>query len=151
MASLGVSQKILTIGGGGVVWRHAPPARIEFPGAIYHVLAGGNRRAEIFSEDRDRARFLKWLGDTRVRLGWEVRAWVLMGNHYHLALHTPEANLVEGMKWLQNAYSHYFNTERTGRSLAKASATPSATFAPPAPNRGYKARRQAFRWRKPAR
>ena len=84
--------------------------RIEFPGAIYHVLARGNRRAEIFSDDRDRARFLKSLGDTCVRLGWEVRAWVLMGNHYHLALHTPEANLVDGMKWLQNAYTRYFNT-----------------------------------------
>ncbi len=62
--------------------------RIEFPGAIYHVLARGNRRAEIFSDDRDRARFLKSLGDTCVRLGWEVRAWVLMGNHYHLDMGT---------------------------------------------------------------
>ena len=42
--------------------------------------------------------------------GWRVHAWVLMGNHYHLMLETPEANLVAGMGWLQNAYTRRFNT-----------------------------------------
>ena len=71
--------------------------RIEFPGAIYHVLARGDCWEPIFLDDRDRARFVTSLGNACARLGWEVRAWVLMTNHYHLALHTPGANLVEGM------------------------------------------------------
>jgi putative transposase len=41
--------------------------------------------------------------------GWRVHAWVIMGNHYHLFIETPEANLVEGMKWLQNTYTRRFN------------------------------------------
>ena len=50
------------------------------------------------------------LGKACEKTGWEVRALALMGNHYHLVIHTPEANLVEGMTWLQNAYTRYFNT-----------------------------------------
>lgn len=42
--------------------------------------------------------------------GWRIHAWVLMGNHYHLMLQTPQANLVEGMKWMQNAFTRRFNT-----------------------------------------
>jgi len=42
--------------------------------------------------------------------GWQVRACVLMGNHYHWILHTPQGNLVKGMTWFQNAYTRYFNT-----------------------------------------
>ena len=41
--------------------------------------------------------------------GWRVHAWVLMGNHYHLLIETPEPNLVAGMKWLQNTYTRRFN------------------------------------------
>ena len=84
--------------------------RIEFPGALYHVLARGNRRGDIFEDDADKSRFLASLAKLSKRLGWEVRAWVLMDNHYHLALHTPQANLVEGMTWLQNSYTRYYNT-----------------------------------------
>jgi len=42
--------------------------------------------------------------------GWRVHAWVLMSNHYHLLIETPEANLVAGMQWLQNTYTRRFNT-----------------------------------------
>jgi len=41
--------------------------------------------------------------------GWRVHAWVLMSNHYHLLIQTPEPNLVAGMKWLQNTYNRRFN------------------------------------------
>jgi putative transposase len=83
--------------------------RIEYPGAFYHVMARGNRRENIFMDDDDRRFFLKTLSDACGMTGWRVHAWVLMGNHYHLLLETPEANLVEGMKWLQNAYTRRFN------------------------------------------
>ena len=84
--------------------------RIEFPGAFYHLMARGNRRQPIFADDDDRRFFLKALADACEMTGWRVHAWALMSNHYHLMIETPEPNLVEGMKWLQNAYTRRFNT-----------------------------------------
>ncbi len=84
--------------------------RIEYAGAFYHVMARGNRRERIFHDDVDRRFFLQTLGEACERTGWRVHAWVLMRNHYHLMLETPEANLIEGMKWLQNTYTRRFNS-----------------------------------------
>lgn len=83
--------------------------RIEFAGAFYHVMARGNRREAIFLDDEDRHFFLKVLSQACGQTGWRVHAWVLMRNHYHLCLETPEPNLVEGMKWVQNTYTRRFN------------------------------------------
>jgi putative transposase len=83
--------------------------RIEYPGATYHVMARGNRRETIFRDDPDCRAFLDRLDKACDRTGWQIRAFVLMNNHYHLVLHTPEGNLVDGMRWLQNAYTRYFN------------------------------------------
>ena len=83
--------------------------RLQYPGATYHVMARGNRREPIFSDDGDCEAFLDRVGIACGRTGWEIRAFALMGNHYHLVVHTPEANLVDGMRWLQNAYTRYFN------------------------------------------
>lgn len=87
----------------------ARSVRIEYPGAFYHVMARGNRREAIFREDGDRRFFCQTLGEACARTGWRVHAWVLMSNHYHLMIETPEANLVAGMKWLQNTYTRRFN------------------------------------------
>jgi REP element-mobilizing transposase RayT len=83
--------------------------RIQYEGAYYHVTARGNHREAIFLDDEDRKYFLETLGDVCEMTGWRVHAWVLMGNHYHLFIETPEANLVEGMKWFQNTYTRRFN------------------------------------------
>jgi len=83
--------------------------RIQFPGAMYHVMARGNHGDEIFRDDHDRNHFIDTLDEVCIRTGWEVYAWVLMTNHYHLAIRTPEANLVDGMKWFQNTYTRRFN------------------------------------------
>jgi putative transposase len=84
--------------------------RVEYCGAFYHVMARGNRRERIFRDDADRRFFCQTLGEACERTGWRVHAWVLMSNHYHLMLETPEANLVAGMKWLQNTYTRRFNS-----------------------------------------
>ena len=84
--------------------------RIQYPGAFYHVMARGNRRERIFVDDDDRRFFLHALSQACERTSWLVHAWVLMGNHYHLFIETPEPNLVAGMKWLQNAYTRRYNT-----------------------------------------
>jgi REP element-mobilizing transposase RayT len=92
----------------------ARSVRIEYGGAFYHVMARGNRREAIFVDDRDRQWFLQTLGEACAKTGWRVHAWVLMSNHYHLMLETPEANLVEGMKWLQNTVTRRFNVKHGG-------------------------------------
>ena len=84
--------------------------RIEYPGAFYHVMARGNRRGKIFVDDDDRRFFLKAVSEACGMTGWRVHGWVMMSNHYHFFIETPEANLVAGMKWLQNAYTRRFNT-----------------------------------------
>ena len=83
--------------------------RLEYEGALYHVIARGNRRERIYRDDRDRLRWLNYLGDACQRTGWRVYGWMLMGNHYHLLVETPGANLVSGMQWLQTAYTVWFN------------------------------------------
>ncbi len=83
--------------------------RIEFEGALYHVMARGDRREPIVLKDEDREDFVKTLGRACSKTGWRVHAWVLMTNHYHWILETPKANLVEGMKWFQNTYTRHFN------------------------------------------
>jgi len=80
-------------------------ARVEYEGAIYHVMDCGNRLEEIYRDERDREIFLKTLGEVCERCGWRVHAYVLMGNHYHLLLETPEANLSRGMRLLQGIYT----------------------------------------------
>ena len=83
--------------------------RIEVAGALYHVMARGNRRERIYHDDDDRRFYLKTLAEGCEMTGWRVHAWVLMSNHYHLLIQTPEPNLVAGMKWLQNTYTRRFN------------------------------------------
>lgn len=63
----------------------------------------------VFRDARDNEMFLDTLGEACVRCGWRVHAFVLMGNHYHLLVETPEPNLVSGMQWLQGTYTKRFN------------------------------------------
>src|SRR3954468_1632622 len=75
--------------------------RIEFEGAIYHVMARGNARQEIVHDDDDRRRLLEGLELTVTRCGWELLGFVVMSNHLHLVLKTPRPNLARGMQgWL---------------------------------------------------
>ena len=84
--------------------------RIEFAGAMYHVMARGDRREAIVQDDEDRGTFLRTLGEACERSGFRVYAYVLMTNHYHLLLETKEPNLSRGMGWLQNAFTRRINT-----------------------------------------
>lgn len=87
----------------------ARPLRIEFPGALYHVTSRGNEQRPIFRDDVDSTMFLTFLGMAVQRFGWSLTAWVLMTNHYHLVIQTPEANLSRGMHWLNGTYAGWFN------------------------------------------
>lgn len=94
----------------------ARPLRIEFENALYHVTSRGNERRAIFRDNRDRLMFLQLLGEAATRFGWSVTAYVLMTNHYHLVVRTPEPNLSRGMQWLNGTYAGWFNRrhERSG-------------------------------------
>ena len=84
--------------------------RIDFPGAIHHVTSRGNERRIIYRDDRDRLHFLELLEEVVVMRRWILHAWVLMSNHYHLLIETPEVGLSRGMKKLNESYARWFNT-----------------------------------------
>jgi len=83
--------------------------RLEYPGAIYHVLNRGDRREAIFRDDGDCHDFIKTLAEACQKTGFEIHAFCLMKNHFHLVVETPEGNLVAGMRWLLSTYSNRFN------------------------------------------
>ena len=87
----------------------ARQARVEYEGAMYHVMARGDRREAIVRDDEDRTTFIRTLGEAAEKTGMRIHAYALMSNHYHLLVETPKANLSEGMGWLQNAYTRRMN------------------------------------------
>lgn len=87
----------------------ARPIRVEFAGAVYHVMARGNERRDVFRDDQDRRQFLETLADMVERFGVRVQAYCLMPNHYHLVVGTPRANLSQALGWLQVTYTVRFN------------------------------------------
>ena len=85
------------------------PIRIEFPDALYHVTARGDRREAIFDDDLDRRLFLSTLEQVVNRFSWVCHAWCLMDNHYHLLIQTPDGNLSKGMRQLNGVYTQASN------------------------------------------
>jgi putative transposase len=103
--------------------------RVEYPGAICHVMirlrrgsdamnrgdlpssdyGKASRREDIFVDDVDRQDFLKTLAEACQKTGWQEHAYCLMRNHFHTVLETPNANLVEGMRWFLSAYTIRLN------------------------------------------
>ncbi len=92
----------------------ARPLRIEFPGAIYHVMSRGNDRQPIVCDDHDRRKRLQWIERAVTTHGWRLHAFVLLDNHDHLFVETPRANLAAGMHLLNSSFTGYFN-RRHGR------------------------------------
>jgi putative transposase len=89
--------------------------RIEFPGAVYHIISRGNYRKELFLSKNTGKAFERTIFEAVERCGWKLHAYVIMSNHYHLAVETPEPNLVDGMKWLQSTFATRFNRLRNER------------------------------------
>lgn len=97
----------------------ARPLRIEFEGAVYHITSRGNAKQDIFLTRTDRIAFLQLFGEIVDRFNWICHSYCLMGNHYHLLLETPRANLSRGMRQLNSVYTQGFNRrhERVGHVL----------------------------------
>ena len=82
---------------------------------MYHVMARGDGGKKVFEDDKDCYGWLDLMERAHERFGWRTHAWVLMGNHFHLLLETPEPNLVAGMKWLLGVYSQGWNRRKQRR------------------------------------
>ena len=76
-------------------------------------MSRGDRREDIFRDDVDRQDYLKTLAEACQKTGFQVHAYCLMGNHFHLVVETPEANLVAGMRWLLSIYTIRLNHRHT--------------------------------------
>ncbi len=87
----------------------ARPLRLEFAGALYHIMSRGDNKQVIFKTDHDRNRFFRVYSEIYKRLNWTTYAWCLMDNHYHLVVETPGPTLSEGMRLLNGIYTQYFN------------------------------------------
>ena len=93
------------------------PLRIEYAGGCYHVINRGNYRQMIFKKKGSAEAFERTLSQAAEKFSWQVHAYVIMGNHFHLAVELTEPNLSDGMKWLQGTWIRRFNKFRswTGR------------------------------------
>src|SRR5690242_1305208 len=87
----------------------ARQARIEYPGALYHVISRGIERRDLFRDDRDRERYLSILERSVERFRFRLYAYCLMGNHIHLALETGKIPLSRVMRSINTSYAGYFN------------------------------------------
>ena len=85
------------------------PLRIEFPGALYHVLGRGNQKQEVFLGDEDRHAYLKRLQRYKEEIGFILYAYVLMPNHVHLLIETDQVPLSKIMQRINLTYTQYFN------------------------------------------
>jgi len=94
--------------------------RVQYPGAMYHIMSRGDQRDHIVLDDVDRHDFIKTLAEACLKTDWLVQAFCLMNNHYHLVIETPNANLVAGMAWLQSTYTIRLNNRHklTGHVLS---------------------------------
>jgi len=83
--------------------------RIQFPGAFYHITSRGNRRADIFLDDHDYLTWHETFARTSDKFGFISHSFCLMPNHFHILLETLQANLSDGMQFLNSHYSQHFN------------------------------------------
>ncbi len=86
------------------------PIRIAYPKAWYHVMNRGRRAENIFSEKSDYKMFVALLQETAEAWNIRIAAYCLMPNHYHLLIHTPEANISRAMRHLNGVYTQRFNS-----------------------------------------
>lgn len=86
--------------------------RIQYPSALYHVINRGNYRRDVFAQGGAAEALERTLFEAAAQYGWRVHAYVVMRNHYHVALETPEPTLVEGMQWFQGTFANRFNRFR---------------------------------------
>jgi putative transposase len=93
--------------------------RIQYPGAVYHVMARGNRKSMIVDDDDDRRLFMDTFSEAAADCQVRVYACCLMGTHYHALLDTPRGNLSAFVRAVNSGYSKAFNRrhDRVGHTF----------------------------------
>lgn len=89
------------------------PLRIEYENAVYHVMNRGRNHSEIFHGEIFYQAFLTSLIEANQRFDLQILAYCLMGNHYHLLLKTPRANLGRCMRHIDGLYTQRYNKLKT--------------------------------------
>lgn len=87
----------------------ARPTRIDFPGALFHVIARANQRRRIFRDTADYTKYETLLQRYQERYGFHLYAYVVMPNHLHLLMETGRIPLAKVMQGIQQSYTAYFN------------------------------------------
>jgi len=90
----------------------ARPLRIEYEGAFYHITARGNERKKIFFGKGDYEKFKEYLLDAQEKFGYRLHCYVLMSNHYHLVIETPNGNMNKVLHYVNGSYANYTNKKR---------------------------------------
>ncbi len=94
------------------------PQRIEYENAFYHIMNRGRGQQMIFHGEKFHQAFLETLNEVHTRFGCIIHAYCLMGNHYHLLLETPNANLSRIMRHINGVYTQRYNRlKKTDGSL----------------------------------
>src|SRR5262245_6148328 len=109
LRGLGVRPESVLYGTSLVMMGMVRKARVEFEGALYHVIARGNQRQKIFRDERDRLSYLQRVEHYRKRYGFVLYAYVLMSNHVHLLLETGRVPLSKIMQGIQFSYTQLYN------------------------------------------
>lgn len=90
----------------------ARPLRIEYEGAVYHIISRGNRGEHIFAEDQDKEYFIETLQNAVKKYKIDLYAYCIMGNHYHLLLTTPYGKLAKAMHYIGSAYGSFLRRQK---------------------------------------
>jgi len=83
--------------------------RIEYSGALYHVITRGNRKETIFFDNVDRGKFLDKLLEYKERYNFIVYAYSLMDNHIHFLIETGRVPLSKIMQGLLQSQAQWHN------------------------------------------
>lgn len=93
--------------------------RVEFEGAFYHVIARGNQRRSIFSDDRDREAYLARIERYRKRYNFTIYGYVLMLNHVHLLIQTGKLPLSKIMQGIQGGFTQRVSSNNSRRKVCR--------------------------------
>lgn len=95
--------------------------RVQADDLVYHVTSRGIRRLAIYEDSLDYLRFERMLAEVVGERGWLIYSYCQMPNHFHLLMRTPDADIADGMCWLNGVYARWFNAKHnyTGHVFEK--------------------------------
>lgn len=90
----------------------ARPYRLQMEDCLYHITSRGDNKKKIYISDYDYEKFLEYLLIAKDKFKFYIYSYCLMGNHYHLFIETPQANLSRIMHYMNTSYTSYYNKKK---------------------------------------